>query len=227
MKDLLATNVELNKTEIQKAYALNANSKKVCTEVSNATSKANSLRTTVIDILSKLAVDGRSQSNLNDIELSMNNLKVQKKIDQMKTLKATIEYAYKVLVADETKPYFCKENRKSMKSVDINTLTPCVMSEVLAPKVKAKEGVIVTSTAGDMIVNLTADADNKFESKNKVLFSLMTEIDNEDFVISDEEFNYTFETVISELRKEILKARLTASEESLIEEVEIIEAEEV
>ena len=227
MKDLLNTNVELNKTEIQKAYALNANSKKVCTEVSNATSKANSLRTTVIDILSKLAVDGKSQSNLNDIELSMNNLKVQKKIDQMKTLKATIEYAYKVLVADETKPYFCKENRKSMKSVDINTLTPCVMSEVLAPKVKAKEGVLVTSVTGDIIVNLTADDENKFESKNKVLFSLMTEIDNEDFVISDEEFNYTFETVISELRKEILKARLTASEESLIEEVEIIEAEEV
>ena len=227
MKDLLKTNVELNKTEIQKAYALNANSKKVCTEVSNATSKANSLRTTVIDILSKLAVDGKSQSNLNDIELSMNNLKVQKKIDQMKTLKATIEYAYKVLVADETKPYFCKENRKSMKSVDINTLTPCVMSEVLAPKVKAKEGVLVTSVTGDIIVNLTADDENKFESKNKVLFSLMTEIDNEDFVISDEEFNYTFETVISELRKEILKARLTASEESLIEEVEIIEAEEV
>ena len=227
MKDLLNTNVELNKTEIQKAYALNANSKKVCTEVSNATSKANSLRTTVIDILSKLAVDGKSQSNLNDIELSMNNLKVQKKIDQMKTLKATIEYAYKVLVADDTKPYFCKENRKSMKSVDINTLTPCVMSEVLAPKVKAKEGVLVTSVTGDIIVNLTADDENKFESKNKVLFSLMTEIDNEDFVISDEEFNYTFETVISELRKEILKARLTASEESLIEEVEIIEAEEV
>ena len=218
MKDLLATNVELNKTEIQKAYALNANSKKVCTEVSNATSKANSLRTTVIDILSKLAVDGKSQSNLNDIELSMNNLKVQKKIDQMKTLKATIEYAYKVLVADETKPYFCKENRKSMKSVDINTLTPCVMSEVLAPKVKAKEGVIVTSTAGDMIVNLTADDENKFESKNKVLFSLMTEIDNEDFVISDKEFNYTFETVISELKKELIKARLSALVET--EEVE-------
>lgn len=227
MKDLLKTNVELNKIEIQKAYALNANSKKVCTEVSNATSKANSLRTTVIDILSKLAVDGKSQSNLHDIELSMNNLKVQKKIDQMKTLKATIEYAYKVLVADDTKPYFCKENRKSMKSVDINSNTPCVMSEVLAPKVKAKEGVLVTSIAGDMIVNLTADDDNKFESKNKVLFSLMTEIDNDDFVISDEEFNYTFETVISELRKEILKARLTASEELLIEEVEIIEAEEV
>ena len=218
MKDLLATNVELNKTEIQKAYALNANSKKVCTEVSNATSKANSLRTTVIDILSKLAVDGKSQSNLNDIELSMNNLKVQKKIDQMKTLKATIEYAYKVLVADETKPYFCKENRKSMKSVDINSNTPCVMSEVLAPKVKAKEGVIVTSTAGDMIVNLTADDENKFESKNKVLFSLMTEIDNEDFVISDKEFNYTFETVISELKKELIKARLSALVET--EEVE-------
>ena len=218
MKDLLKTNVELNKTEIQKAYALNANSKKVCTEVSNATSKANSLRTTVIDILSKLAVDGKSQSNLNDIELSMNNLKVQKKIDQMKTLKATIEYAYKVLVADETKPYFCKENRKSMKSVDINSNTPCVMSEVLAPKVKAKEGVIVTSTAGDMIVNLTADDENKFESKNKVLFSLMTEIDNEDFVISDKEFNYTFETVISELKKELIKARLSALVET--EEVE-------
>tara|TARA_R110000744_G_scaffold109414_1_gene206733 strand:- start:1114 stop:1419 length:306 start_codon:yes stop_codon:yes gene_type:complete len=101
------------------------------------------------------------------------------------------------------------------------------MTEVLAPKVKAKEGVLVTSVTGDIIVNLTADDDNKFESKNKVLFSLMTEIDNDDFVISDEEFNYTFETVISELRKEILKARLTASEESLIEEVEIIEAEEV
>jgi hypothetical protein len=223
MKDLLTTNVELNKTEIQKAYALNANSKKVCTEVSNATSKANSLRTTVIDILSKLAVDGKSQSNLNDIELSMNNLKVQKKIDQMKTLKATIEYAYKVLVADDTKPYFCKENRKSMKSVDINSNTPCVMSEVLAPKVKAKEGVLVTSVAGDMIVNLTADDDNKFESKNKVLFSLMTEIDNEDFVISDSEFNYTFETVISELKKELIKARLSA----LVETEEVEEVEEV
>ena len=218
MKDLLATNVELNKEVIQKAYAENANSKKICSEVSNATSKANSLRNTVIDTLSMLSVDGKSQSNLNDIELSMNNLKVQKKIDQMKTLKATIEYAYKVLVADETKPYFCKENRKSMKSVDINSNTPCVMSEVLAPKVKAKEGVIVTSTAGDMIVNLTADDENKFESKNKVLFSLMTEIDNEDFVISDKEFNYTFETVISELKKELIKARLSALVET--EEVE-------
>ena len=227
MKDLLATNVELNKEVIQKAYAENANSKKICSEVSNATSKANSLRNTVIETLSMLSVDGKSQSNLNDIELSMNNLKVQKKIEQMKTLKATIEWAYKVLVADDTKPYFCKENRKSMKSVDINSNTPCVMTEVLAPKVKAKEGVLVTSVTGDIIVNLTADDENKFESKNKVLFSLMTEIDNEDFVISDEEFNYTFETVISELRKEILKARLTASEELLIEEVEIIEAEEV
>jgi hypothetical protein len=97
------------------------------------------------------------------------------------------------------------------------------MSEVLAPKVKAKEGVIVTSTAGDMIVNLTADADNKFESKNKVLFSLMTEIDNEDFVISDSEFNYTFETVISELKKELIKARLSA----LVETEEVEEVEEV
>jgi len=227
MKDLLNTNVELNKEVIQKAYAENANSKKICSEVSNATSKANSLRNTVIETLSMLSVDGKSQSNLNDIELSMNNLKVQKKIEQMKTLKATIEWAYKVLVADDTKPYFCKENRKSMKSVDINSNTPCVMTEVLAPKVKAKEGVLVTSVTGDIIVNLTADDENKFESKNKVLFSLMTEIDNDDFVISDEEFNYTFETVISELRKEILKARLTASEESLIEEVEKFEAEEV
>ena len=223
MKDLLNTNVELNKEVIQKAYAENANSKKICSEVSNATSKANSLRTTVIETLSKLAVDGKSQSNLNDIELSMNNLKVQKKIDQMKTLKATIEYAYKVLVADDTKPYFCKENRKSMKSVDINTLTPCVMTEVLAPKVKAKEGVIVTSTAGDMIVNLTADADNKFESKNKVLFSLMTEIDNEDFIVSDEEFEYTFNTVFQDLKKELIKARLSA----LVETEEVEEVEEV
>lgn len=218
MKDLLNTNVELNKEVIQKAYAENANSKKICSEVSNATSKANSLRNTVIDTLSMLSVDGKSQSNLHDIELSMNNLKVQKKIDQMKTLKATIEYAYKVLVADDTKPYFCKENRKSMKSVDINSNTPCVMSEVLAPKVKAKEGVLVTSVAGDMIVNLTADDENKFESKNKVLFSLMTEIDNEDFVISDSEFNYTFDTVISELKKELIKARLSALVET--EEVE-------
>ena len=74
-----------------------------------------------------------------------------------------------------------------------------------------------------MIVNLTADADNKFESKNKVLFSLMTEIDNEDFVISDSEFNYTFETVISELKKELIKARLSA----LVETEEVEEVEEV
>ena len=63
MKDLLNTNVELNKEVIQKAYAENANSKKICSEVSNATSKANSLRNTVIETLSKLAVDGKSQSN--------------------------------------------------------------------------------------------------------------------------------------------------------------------
>ena len=218
MKDLLATNVELNKEVIQKAYAENANSKKICSEVSNATSKANSLRKTVIDTLSMLAVDGKSQSNLNDIELSMNNLKVQKKIDQMKTLKATIEYAYKVLVADDTKPYFCKENRKSMKSVDINSNTPCVMSEVLAPKVKAKEGVLVTNTEGDMIVNLTADTDNKFESKNRVLFSLMTEMNNDEFLVSDEEFEYTFNTVFQDLKKELIKARLSALVET--EEVE-------
>ena len=107
-----------------------------------------------------------------------------------------------------------------MKSVDINTLTPCVMSEVLAPKVQAKVGVIVDSKSGDMLINLTPDDDNKFESKNRVLFSLMTEMNEEEFLVTDEEFNFTFDTVISELKKELIKARLNALVDTP-EEVEV------
>jgi hypothetical protein len=74
-----------------------------------------------------------------------------------------------------------------------------------------------------MIVNLTADTDNKFESKNRVLFSLMTEMNNDEFLVSDEEFEYTFNTVFQDLKKELIKARLSA----LVETEEVEEVEEV
>ena len=226
MNDLIEVNVvQLHKSEIKLAYADNETSKKICAEVSTATSKTKSLRSTVRETLSKLSSDGTSQSNLYDIELAMNNLKVQNKIDQMKVLKATIEYCYNELVNDETQPYFVKENRKSMKNVTINDQTPCVLSEVLPPKGRKKDITTSSVDDSDIILNLSADDENEFASKNKILFQKMTDLNEKnELVVDDDEFEYTFYTLVENFIDELLKARKNAELDALEKEVdEIIE----
>ena len=224
MKDLIDNNaVQLHKGEIKLAYADNETSKKICTEVSNATSKTKTLRSTVKGTLSKLNSDGTSQSNLYDIELAMNNLKVQNKIDQMRVLKSTIEYCYNDLVNDEEHPYFVKENRKSMKNVTVNDNIPCVMSEVLPPKGRTKDITVSSVDDSDIILNLTTDDENHFESKNKILFQKMTDLDeNGELVVNDEEFDYTLVELVQNLRYELRSKRLEVlenAESEILEEV--------
>jgi len=222
MKNLIDNNaVQLHKNEIKLAYADNETSKKICTEVSNATSKTKTLRSTVKDTLSKLNSDGTSQSNLYDIELAMNNLKVQNKIDQMRVLKSTIEYCYNDLVKDETQPYFVKENRKSMKNVTVNDNIPCVMSEVLPPKGRTKDITVSSVDDSDIILNLSADDKNEFASKNKILFQKMTDLNEKnELVVDDEEFEYTFYTLVSNFIAELLTARKNSELDALAKEVD-------
>ena len=48
-------------------------------------------------------------------------------------------------------------------------------------------------------------------------------MNNDEFLVSDEEFEYTFNTVFQDLKKELIKARLSA----LVETEEVEEVEEV
>jgi hypothetical protein len=158
----------------------------------------------------------------------MNNLKVQSKIDQMKVLKSTIEWCFNDLVKDDQHPYFVKENRKSMKNVEINTLQPCVMSAVEAPKGgnKKKNATIMETATDDIIVNLIADDDNKFQSKNRILFETFTALDDSnELIVSDSELEYTL-SLFDKFTKELIKARLDTLNQALIEETdEIVNAE--
>ena len=80
-------------------------------------------------------------------------------------------------------------------------------------------------TESDIILNLTADGDNKFAKKNKILFQKMTDLNkNGELVVDDDEFEYTFYTLIDNFRKELLKARKDAELDALVKEVdEIVE----
>jgi len=74
-------------------------------------------------------------------------------------------------------------------------------------------------------LNLTADGDNKFAKKNKILFQTMTDLnENGELVVDDDEFEYTFYTLIDNFRNELLKARKDAELDALAKEVdEIVE----
>ena len=222
MKDLIGNinATTLVKTDIQKAFAKDVNAKAITSDVEALDGKQTQLRTRIRKQLAMLSKDGKSQTGLYSLELSMNNLKVQGKKPKMDTLKSTIEWAYTSLVNDKTETYFVKENRKSMKNVCITDETPCVMSTVLPRRggnvTKAKEGEINTVLSlvnkEDVVFNLTLGKDERFITKNANLFTKFCEIDAERaLVIQDSELNHYFEVVVGNLKKELNKARLQAT----------------
>jgi hypothetical protein len=212
----LNINVEqLVKTEIDTAYKLDKKAVSIGTQVKAYDTKQGQLRTKVRKSLATLSVDGKSQADLATLELLMNYFKVNKKAKLMKTLKSTIEWCYNDLVKDTTEQYFTKENRKSMKNVTLNDNTPCVMSEVL-PAIggnkKADTTVIDLVVKDDIVLNLTIAENELFITKNVSLFNRFCEIDKAStLVITKSEFDYYFDNVVSDLRKELEKARLVAT----------------
>jgi hypothetical protein len=213
MKDLIPNDVvELSKTEIIKSInkAENTESLEILKAVKAVGTKKKTMRNKVRKTLSTLSADGKSLAKLHEIELVMNCLKVEKLIDDMKSLKSCIEWVFNDLVKDDSQPFFQKENRQSMKNVEINTLQPCVMSPMLKPKVKPKAEIVEDISDIDLKINLTADNDNKFQSKNKIFFESHCELDeNNELVINDETFNATME-LFKAFQSEIRKARLNA-----------------
>ena len=213
MKDLLPNDiVELSKTEIIKSInkAENTESLEILKAVKAVGTKKKTMRNKVRKTLSTLSEDGKSLAKLHEIELVMNALKVEKLIDDMKSLKSCIEWCFNDLVKDETQPFFVKENRQSMKNVEINTMQPCVMSPMLKPKVKSKAEIVEDVSDIDIKINLTADNDNKFQSKNRIFFESHTEIGEDGkLVIDDATFNATM-TLFANFEKELRKARLEA-----------------
>lgn len=213
MKDLIPNDVvELSKTEIIKSInkAENTESLEILKAVKAVGTKKKTMRNKVRKTLSTLSADGKSLAKLHEIELVMNCLKVNKLMDDMKSLKSCIEWCFNDLVKDEKHPFFVKENRQSMKNVEINTMQPCVMSPMLKPKVKSKAEIVEDISDIDLKINLTADNDNKFQSKNKIFFESHCELDeNNELVINDETFNATME-LFKAFQSEIRKARLDA-----------------
>lgn len=213
MKDLIPNDVvELSKSEIIKSInkAENTESLEILKAVKAVGTKKKTMRNKVRKTLSTLSADGKSLAKLHEIELVMNALKVEKLIDDMKSLKSCIEWCFNDLVKDETQPFFVKENRQSMKNVEINTMQPCVMSPMLKPKVKSKAEIVEDISDIDLKINLTTDNDNKFQSKNKIFFESHCELDeNNELVINDETFNATMD-LFKAFQSEIRKARLDA-----------------
>ncbi len=213
MKDLIPNDVvELSKTEIIKSInkAENTESLEILKAVKAVGTKRKTMRNKVRKTLSTLSADGKSLAKLHEIELVMNCLKVNKLMDDMKSLKSCIEWCFNDLVNDDSHPFFVKENRQSMKNVEINTLQPCVMSPMLKPKVKPKAEIVEDISDIDLKINLTPDNDNKFQSKNKIFFESHCELDeNNELVINDETFNATME-LFKAFQSEIRKARLNA-----------------
>jgi len=213
MKDLIPNDVvELSKTEIIKSInkAENNESLEILRAVKAVGTKKKTMRNKVRKTLSTLSKDGKSLAKLHEIELVMNALKVEKLMDDMKSLKSCIEWCFNDLVKDETQPFFVKENRQSMKNVEINTMQPCVMSPMLKPKVKSKAEIVEDISDIDLKINLTTDNDNKFQSKNRIFFESHTEIGEDGkLVIDDDTFNATME-LFKNFEKEARKARLEA-----------------
>jgi hypothetical protein len=140
----------------------------------------------------------------------------------MKSLKACIEWVFNNLAKDKEYPFHTKENRQSMKNVTIKDDFPCVMNDVLPERRNTEKD---TSVEDDIILNLTADSENKFATKNKMLFQKMTDLNkNGELVIEDDTFEYTFYTLVENFINELLTARKNAELDALEEEVdEIIE----
>ena len=216
MNDLIPKDVvELSKSEIEEAILRddNAESLAIVNAVKAVGTKKKTMRNKVRKALSTLNEDGTSMAKLHEIELAMNLLKVEKRIDDMKSLKSCIEWCFNDLVKDDSQPFFQKENRQSMKNVEINTLQPCVMSAMAKPKVKSKAEIVEDVSDIDLKINLTADNDNKFQSKNRIFFESHTEIGEDGkLVIDDATFNATME-LLKDFDKEIRKARLKALEQ--------------
>ena len=216
MKDLININAEqLVKTEIEKAYKLDKKAVSIGTQVKAYDTKQGQLRTKVRKSLATLSLDGKSQSDLATLELSMNYFKVNNQAKSMKTLKSTIEWAYADLVKDTTEPYFTTESRKSMKNVTLSDNTPCVMSKVL-PAIggnkKADTKVVDLVVKDDIVLNLTIAENELFITKNVSLFDRFCEIDESStLIITKSEFDYYFDNVVIDLRKELEKARLQAT----------------
>ena len=213
MKDLIPNDVvELSKSEIKQAINKdnNAESLAIFKAVKAVGTKQKTMRNKVRNTLATLSEDGKSLAKLHEIELAMNALKVDKLIDEMKSLKSCIEWCFNDLVNDDSQPFFQKENRQSMKNVEIKTMQPCVMSAVLPPKVKSKAESVEDISDVDIKINLTADNSNSFQPKNRIFFESHTEIGEDNkLVIDDATFNATME-LFKNLEKELRKARLEA-----------------
>ena len=228
MKDLLIEiNAErLSKTEIDKAITKDKDAAAIVNATKAVTTKKTTQRNKVKAAASELSVDGQSFAGLYKIELAMNKLKVDAIKTQddsdMKSLKACIEWVFNNLAKDKEYPFHTKENRQSMKNVTIKDDFPCVMSDVLPERRNTDKAEKVED---DIILNLTTDGDNKFESKNKILFQKMTDLNEKnELVVDDDEFEYTFYTLVENFIDELLKARKNAELDALEKEVdEIIE----
>jgi len=211
MKDLIPNDVvELSKTEVCTAIKKNPDALEIFNAVKAVGTKKKTMRNKVRKTLSTLSADGKTLAKLHELELAMNVLKVNKLMDDMKSLKSCIEWCFNDLVKDEKHPFFVKENRQSMKNVEINTMQPCVMSPTLKPKVKSKAEIVEDISDIDLKINLTTDNDNKFQSKNRIFFESHTEIGEDGkLVIDDDTFNATME-LFKNFEKEARKARLEA-----------------
>ena len=223
MEDLL---VEINadrlsKTEIKTAIEKddNKHSLAIVNSTKAVGTKKKTQRNKVRASILKRSADGKSLAGLYEIELAMNDLKVDGLINDMKSLKACIEWVFNDLVKDKEEPFYVKENRQSMKNVTIEDDFPCVMSDVLPERRKNVKDIDTESA--DVIVNLTEDDKNSFESKNKILFQTMTELNKEnELVINEEEFTYIFTTLTAKLRNELRTKRKEVQENAEVEEVE-------
>ena len=222
MEDLL---VEINadrlsKTEIKTAIEKddNKHSLAIVNSTKAVGTKKKTQRNKVRASILKRSADGKSLAGLYEIELAMNDLKVDGLINDMKSLKACIEWVFNDLVKDKEEPFYVKENRQSMKNVTIEDDFPCVMSDVLPVRGKTKE---INTESTDLIVNLTEDDNNSFESKNKILFQTMTELDKDgNLDKNEEEFTYIFTTLTAKLRNELRTKRKEVQENAEVEEVE-------
>ena len=220
MKDLNIINAEqLVKTEIDAAYKLDTKAVAIGTQVKAYDTKQGQLRTKVRKSLATLSLDGKSQADLATLELLMNYFKVNKQAKPMKTLKSTIEWCYADLVNDKTETYFTSESRKSMKNVTLNDNTPCVMSKVLPakggnskPELGELNTVLELVNKNDIVLNLSVAESELFITKNVSTFERFCEIDKSNaLVITKSEFDYYFDNVVNDFRKELEKARLIAT----------------
>jgi hypothetical protein len=91
------------------------------------------------------------------------------------------------------------------------------MSDVIPPKGGNSNAKIVEGATDDIVVNLVGDDENKFQSKNRILFETFTELDEaNELVITDKELEYTLNQ-FELFTKELIKARNDAL--ALVEEV--------